>query len=98
LERRRAALSEIEAALRSATAREQITEQLRRISEELKFVDQLCGRSSSLQTAAAILNLTRENSRLSDLATRRLAGLEQKSGTAFPLGACRPRRPAPPAA
>ena len=73
LEKRRNVLSDIEGAILSATNREQLVEHLRRISEETNFVHQLSGRSSSLQTAASILNLIRENSRLYNLASRKLA-------------------------
>jgi hypothetical protein len=54
-------------------------EQLRRISEQARFVHQLSGLSSSLQTAASLLNLTRENARVYSLASRRLAELEKRT-------------------
>ena len=94
LERRRGVLSQIEGAVKSATKREQVMEQLRRISEETRFVHQLSGFSSSLQTAAAILNLIRENSRLYNLATRKLAELDQKSTDPFQPTAQTHRPPA----
>ena len=77
LERRRVVLTQVETAINSATKREQILEQLQRISEEVGFIHRLSGLSSSVQTAASILNLIRENSRLYKLATRRLAEFER---------------------
>ena len=97
LERRRNLLSQIEERIRSATNREQVLEQLRRISEETRFVQQLCGFSSSLQTAASILGLVRENSRLYNLATRRLADLEHGSANSVRPDARNHRPPVPPA-
>ncbi len=97
LERRRDMLSQIEETIKSATSHEQILEQMRRISEETKFVHRLSGSSSSLQTAASILNLIRENSRLYNLATRRLVELEQKSTNSVRPTTDNRQPPAPPA-
>jgi hypothetical protein len=83
LERRRVVLTQVEAAIHSATKREQVLEQLERISEEVGFIHRLSGFSFSVQTAAAILNLIRENSRLYKLATRRLAEFEHASASWF---------------
>ena len=96
LENRRGVLSQIEERVRSATNREQVLEQLRKISEETKFIHQLSGFSSSLQTAASILSLIRENSRLYNLASRRLAEWERKSTNPFRPRDHDHRPPAPP--
>jgi len=78
LEIRRYGLFQIEMTIKSATNREQVQEQLLRISEVTRFITELSGYSSSLQTAASVLSLIRENSRLYNLATRRLAEFSQK--------------------
>lgn len=90
-------LFQIEMTVKSATNPEQIQEQLRRISEVTRFVTGLSGCSSSLQTAASVVSLMRENSRLYNLATRRLGEFEQKPR--IPLGRTdHNRRPPPPPA
>ncbi|HUI07882.1 MAG TPA: hypothetical protein VL486_12855 [Verrucomicrobiae bacterium] len=95
LEIRRYGLFQIEMTIKAATNREQIQEQLGRISEVTRFLTGLSGCSSSLQTAASVVSLIRENSRLYNLATRRLAELGQKSAVSLGRPECF-HRPAPP--